>query len=728
MSCRPIALAAVCAVVLPLAATGSPAVAAACPNEAVRAEQGAAALALPDCRAYELVSPGSTPSVTTDSTLEMGGKASAAGDALAYFSRYPAESATGSSEWWKSMRSATGWIVEAVAPQETTSPASTTFCGPGVAYSQNLDASVLSAGWNLSLDVFEEPAGECGMPLEELVPGEPRGYGNLYLRSSPSAPYGLVNEPQIPTPAGNATFQDASSDLSHIVFGEEAQLTPEAPAGYNLFEWASGTLRLVGILPNGNPVPAELAAGSYHPALPPKSHGGAGTGLAPIVNAVSDDGERVFFQANGGLYLRENAGQPPGAVADCLASEPGRACTLQIDASRGLGKSGGGIFQFASADGGRVFFTSESQLTFPSGAEPGKPDLYQLDIASYELVDLTVAGGKTANVRGFSGAAADGSYVYFVARGVLTASEQNSEGETAQAGEPNLYVAHNRALTYVATLAPWNTIESDRLDRADWTEVGGLLNTHWSNSGRYLAVPSFKPLTGFDNSPAPSGDCSRFGPPCRELFLYDAVTRELRCVSCDPNGSHPIGDSGLNMRPEFLRGISGPGYLPRAVSDRGQVFFETLNPLLPTDTNAYQDVYEYDSGQLHLISSGTAEGGSTFFDRSADGGDIFFSTPQPLVRADTDRGLSIYDARAGGGFAEPELPPPACGGEDCRGSGTLPAGGAAATNGFVGPGNLHPRRCKSGRVWRHGRCVKRKRRHGHGRRKHSHTSQTWRAD
>jgi len=700
--------------------------AATCSNEAIRAEQGAAALALSDCRAYELASPESVPSLTKDTKLEFGGgKASPSGDAVSYYSRYPASGSQTSSETWLSARTVNGWSLKSLDPQLTPTPTTYAVCQPGVALSENLDAYLLSAGGDLSSSNASGYPGECGIPVEELVAGEPRGYSNLYLRRGDS-PYALVN----PAPAGvtpaNATYQAASPDLSHIVFSEESMLTPDSEAESKLFEWVEGTIREVGILPSGDHVSATLGA-----ATEDWGEGGGGTflGLAPVSHAVSADGERVFFEANGNLYLRENAGQAPAADANCrTTSEANLACTLQIDVSKGAGTSGGGLFQFASRDGDRVFFTSDHALTFPSSAQAGKPDLYEFDVSAKQLVDLTVAASGTANVRGISGGSDDGTHLYFVARGVLTGSQQNGQGEVAQSGQPNLYLAREKALTYVATLSPWETGEGSTTlggkDRFNWWEPlpgspkTGRLKTAWSPSGRYLVFSSFKPLTGFDNSPAEPGLCGLNEPSCEELFLYDAEADELVCISCDATSDKPVGNTRLVERAEFLRLSPGPRYAPRVVLDDGRVFFDTENPLSPQDEGGFKDVYQYQDGGVSLISSGAAKGGSTFLDASADGSDIFFITPESLVRRDDDGGLpSVYDARVNGGFAEPPLPPAPCAGEQCHPAGPPPpAAPLPATSNFTGSGNVKAKPCRHGKVRRGGKCVKKKKhRHHHKR-------------
>jgi hypothetical protein len=162
--------------------------------------------------------------------------------------------------------------------------------------------------------------------------------------------------------------------------------------------------------------------------------------------------------------------------------------------------------------------------------------------------------------------------------------------------------------------------------------------------------------------------------------------------------------------------------------------------LLPQDTNAKSDVYQYDvpTGQLHLITSGTEPSDAYFMDAGANGRDVFFLTRERLVGWDTDTSYDMYDARLGGGFPDPTPAPPRCSGSACQGSPpaapTVPQGGSDS---FDGNGDLpavlksHAKsvRCKRGFVKRRVRgklkCVKRRhhrtaKRHGarrHGRAK-----------
>ena len=89
-----------------------------------------------------------------------------------------------------------------------------------------------------------------------------------------------------------------------------------------------------------------------------------------------------------------------------------------------------------------------------------------------------------------------------------------------------------------------------------------------------------------------------------------------------------------------------------------------------------------------------AEYFAVFGGASKDGSDVYLSTPETLNWEDGDERLSVYDARIGGGFAEPPAPPGPCQ-ATTEGSCQGPAQGApsspgAASAAFNGPGNPAP--------------------------------------
>ena len=691
-----------------LVSVASAGAAGSCSNETVRAEQGSTFL--PDCRAYELVSPGSNPLVGSEAAEGAEAeRASVTGEGIAYASRYPAVGASRSGFDYLARRGSGGWSVEEVEPQSSPEAAEELLCEPYVYFSADLSRSVLSDGW----DIAEQKPGEsyCQSSEEQLAAGAPAGYGNLYYREG-SGPYSLVNvTPNTAVPA-NARLQDASEDLGHVLFSEEAKLTgigtgEEAPAGYDLYEWSGGTVRLVTFLPNGKPVEGRLADGGNH-----KEGGGTYEGypfaLAPDTHAMSVDGERVFFYAEHegslGLYLREHAmraqsvvyssGPNVGKVNGEQCEEPAKACTIEIDVSHGVGASGGGVFWDASVDGSRVFFADERNLTAGAGAATEEPDLYEYDVVTKALVDVTpeaLAGGP-ANARGFSGASEDGSYLYFVADGAFVSTHENGEKDIAQAGKPNLYLYHEGTLTFIATLRGESGHYPSEQDFSDWQEEGmntnkGELSARVSPNGIYIGFTSINEVTHFNNTDASTHKSDK------EIFLYDAADNGLVCVSCVP-GERPSGNTELPLASRFSQKPFGvPAYLSRNVLDDGRVFFTTPNALIPSlDTNGEEDVYEYEEGQVHLISGGKGSGGSVFYDASESGNDVFFVTGQSLVAADKDGYDSIYDARVGGGFEAESAavePEPCKSEEGCRAPAhEAPSEQFPASSTLAGPGNL----------------------------------------
>ncbi len=88
--------------------------------------------------------------------------------------------------------------------------------------------------------------------------------------------------------------------------------------------------------------------------------------------------------------------------------------------------------------------------------------------------------------------------------------------------------------------------------------------------------------------------------------------------------------------------------------DGTRVFFATAEPLVAADTDTQVDVYERSAGQTTLISTGP-DGGSGPFDATSfsnpgisdDGDHVVFSTLESLVAADTDSQYDLYE-RSGG--------------------------------------------------------------------------------
>jgi len=137
------------------------------------------------------------------------------------------------------------------------------------------------------------------------------------------------------------------------------------------------------------------------------------------------------------------------------------------------------------------------------------------------------------------------------------------------------------------------------------------------------------------------------------------------------------------------------GYLlgNRGMSEDGsRVFFDSPDPLVPQATSAgVRDVYEWEHGTVFLLSSGAATEDSEVLDNSPSGNDLFFTTAEGLVPADTDGAYDVYDARIPHPADNPPPPAVPCAGDVCQGAPSVPSLlGAPASSTFFGPGNPTP--------------------------------------
>ena len=158
--------------------------------------------------------------------------------------------------------------------------------------------------------------------------------------------------------------------------------------------------------------------------------------------------------------------------------------------------------------------------------------------ASGTGVALEAGGSEVQGVIGTNqagGEEQDGAYLYFVADGVLAANE-NSEGETATAGQPNLYLTHEGTSTFIATLSPQdNEIAATSvgtLRGGDWKAGLGVRTAAVAPDGRHLVFESIRPLTGYENL---IGE----GKSVVEVFRYSNSDGETLLRLLRSNGGAP---------------------------------------------------------------------------------------------------------------------------------------------------------------------------------------------
>ena len=398
-----------CVLIVALACAAAPALAAEpeapCPNEQLRAEQPDAS-ALADCRAYEMV----TPLAKDDNgVIASRGRAAQSGEAIVYFS--PGSFAEPKSTWldapYLSRRESGGWATQNLSPPLTDYV--------GITAAERSEDEELLFAPDLSRAIVETP-------FQSLAPGQPVGYGNLYVADTETGSYETVTTVQPEAEykpfkeenqgRGLPEAEGASSDLSHVVFQQAASLCCEASSGekQHVYEEAGGVLRQVDVPPPGKALEGNDNVGAAVESEP-MQHG-------DTWRAVSGDGSRVVFTggeevegrsslSDGQVYVREN----PMSVEDCSVAAD--ACTVEVSASQKTNGSGPGgtdpnagkgrtgvtaSYRGASVDGSRVLFTSRVELTnnADTGPEDNNANLYDYNLETGTLTDLTPKMPKAA--------------------------------------------------------------------------------------------------------------------------------------------------------------------------------------------------------------------------------------------------------------------------------------------------------------------------------------------
>jgi hypothetical protein len=619
-----------------------------CENESVRAEQHAQLL--PECRAWEMTSPldKNGGNITSEGSNVI---AATGGNAVEYVSRAGFADTRGSGPvgltQYIADRGAGGWATHGISPTPNPGALEILFARDeaGV-FSEDLSKAVF-LGEDLPGPTDDIP-NLINLYQENTLTGDLKTVTLAGQLSGSPAPFDFVNNLGV----------GASADTEVIAFEASSRLLPEATEGVNnVYEWDHGVLRVAGVLPDGT-VPSE---GSSQPEA---------NFLYRYRDSVSSDGSRIAFlsvkEGQRQLYLRRD-----------------HTSTAWVSEAEGTGVSAPESvrLQWMSPDGRHLLFTTTSKLLPSDGNETSDLYLYTdganpSSESNLELVSSAVhAASREAGVEGdVLGASDDAGRIYF-----LTESCGCGEYELA-------YWDHGVATQIAEHLGGLFSLGS--------TEYPGEARV--SADGLHAALFSERQLTADPISG-------------RQIYVYDATTESLACASCMASGlteaSVPTEPDALPVRPLKEMPEVRPEWLS---SDGRHVFFTTAAPLVPDDINGVRDVYVYDTetGEQHLVSSGRGEDPAWFENASASGSDVFIVTSQQLVGKDTDVLWDLYDARVEGGFAEPPAPPTPCSGDGCRGA--LSSGlevSSPATSSFSGPGNPH----RKAKHHRH----KRRKSHGH---------------
>lgn len=724
-----------------------------CPNETVRQQLNSAYL--PDCRAYELVSPENA----NGTVFSPGGPYSAEASnppRLAFVGAFAnavgdADIINNGGDLYVASRGATGWTTEYIGLGGSEAACSG---GPPVtAYTAGPDKAQNGVITDFSMSRFLQ--WNNGNPNLCTSNGSGLEDGNTAAKAS-NAPYvwGVDNSrlgrwptnleavsgaeeefecPHLasssPPPAASCTTGfTASADLSHFVFSTASGIFGEgglsaAPGSAYDNDTEDGTVELISIKPGTENDPIEQEPGNTDP-----------NELIQFP-AISNDGSRILMATDT---------QPrciPAFNSRCHFFTAPVHLYMRVDRETTYDVSAGHTVNYVdmSPDGSRVYFTSTEQLTEDDTDisrdlfmwtldDQGAADLVRLssgsgaagnsdscsaawspqcDIEVYSDVGYSETTGGNLGGRGVhsgkgtdNALARDSGDIYFY-------SPEQLDGASGVVGGVNLYVHRDGAPQYVTTLEdnPACIFIPEALGTSNETcSDGPLARLQVSPDGRWAALVTNSKLTGYENAGH------------TEMYLYDAEQDELTCVSCRPDGEPPTSEVFASQGGLFM-------------TDDGRPFFSTEDPLVPADTNEGYDVYEYVEGRPHLITSGvgTTVAAGTFSSRfarpglngvSRDGTNVYFSTFDVLVPQDRNGNqLKFYAARTNGGFAFNPPPAPCEAADECHaGSGPGLAPLANGTAAALGAGGNVVHRVKKA-SWRKKRATRRKTRARKQRRK-----------
>ncbi len=779
----------------------------ACPNSAVRQQTGASFL--PDCRAYELVSPGNA----NGTLLYPGGPNTGQATSpsrFAYvgaFSSLPGENVIGTiGDLYVATRTDTGWFSHYIGPsgseagcvgdppnepwsRELTTPVKVQDQVPtDPTMSRFLDFSLgapdlciaTQSGTSDATNPIDLPSNVAYMWSAE---GSPLGKLPTDLATVPHAAAALDCPADVQSPYGDPALclseASASADLSHFVFSSNRlAFAPgglaEAPGSAYDDNLATGAVTLISKLMNGQPIPQDPTFAS----VPANESGHFRGGKEEFIRfpAVSTDGSHILMStATAPTPQCDNEHVPPPCTRFTetpihLYMSVGDALAKEISVNETTHQNVAVNYVGMTPDGSKVYFTSEEHLTGEDeghggdslfmwsekgeeeghpltliskadlGSPPGAGDTGDCNPApiltsTYFSGEIELPWTSSCGVRPYSGwayaqapggrggnavsdsaIAANGDIYFF--------SPEQLDGDRGVLNQENLYDYREGRLHFVATFAPERACVPSGFEKDHQCSVGPIARIEVNPTDTRMAFVTPDQVTSYDNTDT-TGSCQNdlLGHPtgethCTEMYSYTPATGQIVCDSCNPEGRPPTSDVYASQDGLFM-------------TNDGRTFFSTEEALVPQDTNAGPDVYEFVDGRPHLITSGTGTasfGGENLtapeqkpglVGVSANGTDVYFSTFDALTSEDHNGDfLKFYDARTDGGF--PQAPPrqPCDSSEECHGptaeAPQLPAPGAAATlsGGNANPASLrhHKKHHKRAKHKRHGHRAKVQRR------------------
>ena len=594
----------------------------ACPNEASREGPSAA---LPECRVYEQVTPVNK------------------GDALDLFSTGPDgegntfEVEPSPNNWAYVAENGEALLLEAgtsLAPEAPTTKSAYVFSREVGGWQMNVVAPPLervqdveAQAWD-PLDLSKVGFSDVAGSYEDVFGGDPSALQGLEGVGPVGGPYATpFSASGVEGLEGRPEIVGASTDVSKVILEgtnhrlaagaegqDEGSRTLYESAGAGECTQESSNCNVVNIDPQGKLMVcgAVLGEGTQY-------QGGT-------YSAVSSNGSKVFFTAPDPHHGESGApgcwsgperyGHVPEENAPQVYARINGERTVEVSAPE-AGVAVGtpenplhpAIFAGASADGSKVFFIDQTELTKDDTGHA--PELYEYETETGKLTRISRGeSGGEGDVNFVAGVSQDGSAVYFTAWKALapgaTPYEEYEErkGVGGPLNQVNVYRYDTVTgkTTYITHVGKEDFPPSHKGVGGPWSGLGPAhsefpaLNAgaEWyaSGNGQYLVFGEQQPITGFNDTkeqgvtcvlPFAAGGGSEpsegveAGPhtDCYELYRYSASAAEHKepsivCVSCF--GGAPVGDAW------FDRTIPAASTIPpvRPISEDGKTSSSTM--------------------------------------------------------------------------------------------------------------------------------------------------------
>jgi hypothetical protein len=361
---------------LGLSAAPALALAEECPNAARRAENNSTRL--PECRAYETV----TPRYTEGFPVQPRGYTDDGIFAYSSIGKFVGSRNGQVGEMYLATRSAAGWSSVPQTPSEVT---------------------YFITGGRLAADPRSS--------LFEMRPWDEEPSEESYYRRAPD---GLLTRLGSYTIEGQPTFPAGESeDDSHVIVNHGNEST--------LYELMLGAPRPVSVDNAGVEMPA------------PCPNMMSGDGRVVVFSSSCSEAHSVWARVGGSATVAVS-----GSECTRTSGDPGGACNAAASAEfAGMATDGSRVFvtttqQLVNGD------TNQTNDLYECNIPPGTPAPIGTANPCASLTEVSGAVGG-ANVQRVINVSEDGSHVYFLARGVLAANLGTNDA-AAVAGDNNLYV------------------------------------------------------------------------------------------------------------------------------------------------------------------------------------------------------------------------------------------------------------------------------------------------